>query len=274
MAFSTWQVGLDIQNGQFCALGIQRRRSGWQLRHWWQHALPHDTLIQGQLQCSDVLKTLLQRWRKQLPHHISLRVGFPPQMVLQHRIEIPRQPLREPHLGRYITAAAKRVFPVEPETLTLDYRQPASSGDQLWLTATRREVLQRWLDCLHDAYLAPNVVELTPTALFVLSKNMRPGSDAALVHRLHDHWLWFCPLKQQNWGWCPLEEAPDFSTFRQTHLPGITSFYYSSIMETPLPEGAQWLNPLGVFAHMQPSLPRNPGAFSLATGLALRPGDV
>lgn len=77
MAFQTWQVGLDIQNGQLCALGIQRRRNGWQLRHWWQHTLPQDTLRNGLVQRPDAIVALLQRWRRQLPSRISLRVGFP-----------------------------------------------------------------------------------------------------------------------------------------------------------------------------------------------------
>ncbi|MCX8958871.1 pilus assembly protein PilM [Erwinia psidii] len=274
MAFMTWQVGLDIQNGQLCALAVQRRRNGWQLRHWWQHALPHDTLTDGQLQRSEVFTTLLQRFRKQLPYRVSLRVGFPPQLVLQRKLEVTRQQLREPHCGSYIYAAAKRFFPVEPETLTLDYRQPQQRDDQLWLTATRREALQGWLHCLHEADLSPQVLELTPTALFVLAKNMRLDPGAVLVHRLYDHWLWCCPFRQPNWGCCSLQDAPDFTSLRRVHLPDVNSFYYSAIMDTPLPEGARWLNPLAVLAHMQPPLPINPGAFTLAAGLALRPGDA
>ncbi|EXU76536.1 type IV pilus biogenesis protein PilM [Erwinia mallotivora] len=273
MAFQTWQVGLDIQNGQLCAVGIQRRRHGWQLRHCWQHALPHDTLTHGRLQRSGVIQLVLQRWRRQLPGGVSLRVGFPPQLVLQRQIDLPHQQLREPERESYIAAAARRVFPVEPETLKIDYRQPTAHGGQLWLTATRRDALQSWLNCLHEARLKPQVLELTPAALFALAKNMRLDSQAALIHRLHDHWLWFCPLHQQGWGWCSLEEAPDFNALRQAHLPDISSFYYSAIMETSLPESAQWLDPLNAFVHRQPPLPLNAGAFTLAAGLALRPGD-
>lgn len=274
MAFQTWQVGLDIQNGQLCALGIQRRRNGWQLRHWWQHALPHDTLTHGLLQRPGVVIAILQRWRKQLPYRVSLRVGFPPQLVLQQQVELPRQQLREPERSSYIVAAARRFFPIEPETLALDYRQAKEPGSQLWLTATRREALLSWLNCLEAVRLTPQVLELTPAALLAMANTLRLDPSAALVHRLHDHWLWFAPLQPQGWGWCAQEEAPDFSTLRQQHLSGISSFYYSSIGEEALPEGTQWLNPLEAFAMKQPPLPLLPGAFTLAAGLALRPGDI
>ncbi|AXF78026.1 pilus assembly protein PilM [Erwinia tracheiphila] len=274
MAFKTWQVGLDIQNGQMCALGILRRRGGWQLRHWWQHALPKDTLIHGHLQQSGVLKTILQRWRKQLPSRISLRVGFPPQLVLQRKIDMPDRHLREPCCASYISAAAKRFFPVEPETLTLDYRQPELHDNQLWLTATRREALKSWTDLLQEADLYPQVMELTPAALCALAKHMLLTPGSALIHRLEDHWLWYCVKQQPSWGWCSLEDAPVFRILRQKYLSDQVSFHYSSMTATCLPEDSQWLNPFRVLAHQQPPLPMMPGAFSVAAGLALRPGDA
>lgn len=52
MAFQRWQIGLDIQNGKLCTVAIQRRRQGWQLRHWQQQTLPDDALKNGVLQSS------------------------------------------------------------------------------------------------------------------------------------------------------------------------------------------------------------------------------
>lgn len=275
MAFQTWQVGLDIQNGQLCALGIQRRRNGWQLRHWWQHALPQDTLVNGLLQRPEPVIALLQRWRRQLPYHISLRVGFPPQLVLQRQVELPGTQLREPERSRYITAAARRFFPIEPETLALDYREGTSEGKALYITAAKRDVLASWMNCLGQAKLKPEVLELTPAALFALSTSLPLDPEAALVHRLQDHWLWYSALPAQpRWGWCSLEDAPDFASLQQKQLPEFHAFYYSSILQEPLPESAQWLNPLAAFALRQPPLPCQSGAFTLAAGLALRPGDA
>jgi len=275
MAFQTWQVGLDIQNGQLCALGIQRCRNGWQLRHWWQHALPQDTLVNGLLQRPEPLIPLLQRWRKLLPYRLSLRVGFPPQLVLQRQVDLPGTQLREPERSRYITAAARRFFPIEPETLALDYRTDAEQEQTLYITAARRDALQAWLRCLEQANLKADVLELTPAALRALSCSLSLAPSAALVHRLHDHWLWYSALPgHPRWGWCSLLEAPDFAALQQKQLATINAFYYSSVLEEPLPPSAQWLDPLAAFSLKHPPLPQLAGAFSLAAGLALRPGDA
>lgn len=275
MAFQTWQVGLDIQNGQLCALGIQRRRNGWQLRHWWQHALPQDTLVNGLLQRPEPVIALLQNWRRQLPYRISLRVGFPPQRVLQRQIELPGTQLREPERSRYITAAARRFFPIEPETLALDYRTEANSSKALYLTATPQDALQSWQYCLEQARLFPDVLELSPAALYALSLSLSLNPSAALVHRLQDHWLWYAALPANPcWGWCSLQEVSDFAALRKTQLPEVDAFYYSSFQQEPLPDRAQWLDPFAAFALKHPPLPKLSGAFSLAAGLALRPGDV
>ncbi|WP_455916492.1 type IV pilus biogenesis protein PilM [Pantoea agglomerans] len=275
MAFQTWQVGLDIQNGQLCALGIQRRRNGWQLRHWWQHALPQDTLVNGLLQRPEPVIALLQNWRRRLPYRISLRVGFPPQLVLQRQIELPHSQLREPERSRYITAAARRFFPIEPETLALDYRVEADAGKALYLTAARQDALQSWLHCLQQARLNPQVLELSPAALHALSTTLPLNPSAALVHRLQDHWLWYCPFAgRPRWGWSSLQDAPDFAALQQKQLADVDAFYYSSYQKEPLPERAQGLDPFAAFALKQPPLPALSGAFSLAAGLALRPGDA
>ncbi len=272
MAFQTWQVGLDIQNGQICALAIQRRRNGWQLRHWWRHALPHDTLTNGLVQRPEPVIALLQHWRRQLPYRLSLRVGFPPQLVLQRSVELPGTQLREPERSNYITAAARRFFPIEPETLALDYRAAEGNNGQLWLTAARHEAVQSWQHCFRQAKLQPDIFELTPAALRALAQGLQLNPASALVHRLTDHWLWF-PAGQQT-GWCAVEEAPDFAALRCRYLPDTTDFYYSSAVDTDLPDNTKRLNPLDAFAFKQLPLPLSTSEFALAAGLALRPGDT
>ena len=272
MAFQTWQAGLDIQNGQIYALAIQRRRNGWQLRHWWRHALPHDTLTNGLVQRPEPVIALLRQWRRQLPYRLSVRVGFPPQRVLQRAVRLPPTQLREPERGNYITAAARQFFPIEPETLALDYREAEGNSGQLWLTAARREALQSWQLCFQQAKLQPDIFEITPAALRALALELKLDSAAVLVHRLADHWLWF-PSGQQS-GWCALEDAPDFAALRSRYLPDVADYYYSSALDDVLPDETQRLNPLDAFAFKQLPQPLSTGGFALAAGLALRPGDT
>src|SRR5690606_13378600 len=86
---NTWNVGLDIQSHSLRAVAAQRRRGGWQLRHWWQKELPYAVLRDGYLDQSESLIPLLRQWRTRLPRHISLRIALPVQRVLQHVIPAP-----------------------------------------------------------------------------------------------------------------------------------------------------------------------------------------
>lgn len=274
MAFQTWQVGLDIQNGQLCAIAIQRRRNGWQLRHWWQHTLPQDTLSNGLVQRPEKVVSVLQRWRPLLPSRIALRVGFPPQLVMQRQLSLPATRMRDSACGHYTRAAAKRFFPIEPEALVLDFRLSDSEGSQLTLTAARREALQSWLGCLQQAGLTPQVVDITPSALSVLAQALALGRDATLVHRLHDQWLWYSPRQAERpWGWCPQDEISDFFTLRQRYLPADSAIWYSAAQDDVLPEGTTALSPFSAIPFRHPPLPACSGAFTLATGLAMRPDD-
>ena len=274
MAFQTWQVGLDIQNGQLCAIGIQRRRNGWQLRHWWHYKLPHDTLRNGLVQRPDIVIDVLRRWQRLLPSRISLRIGFPPQLVMQRQLALPALPLQGAAYTQYIQAAAKRVFPVDPATLALDYRQQEEGSRALTLSATRKEALQSWLNCLQHIGRLPDVVELTPSALMVLAQALSLAADTVLVHRLADHWLWYAPTHDaQPWGWCPVAESADFVALQQRCLPEHSTIWYSSTLSEPLPAGTKQLMPLAALQYLQPPLPADAGAYALALGLALRPGD-
>lgn len=273
MAFQKWQVGLDIQNGQLCALGIQRRRNGWQLRHWWQHALPHDTLSHGALQCSPTLLAILRRWRKHLPRAFSLRVGFPPQAVMQRAVPAPSLQLREPELGRYATAAAERLFPLAASELALDYQAAAQPQPRLYLTAARQSVLQRWLSILTQAGLAPDVIEPTSGALARVGETLRLTEEAALIHQLSDHWLWYLPGEPETAsGWVPGILSTDSEQLRLL-LPRAREWWFSANVSAELLTGMQPLQPLSLLQFMQPPLPANGGMFTLALGLALRPEE-
>ncbi|MGQ6114221.1 type IV pilus biogenesis protein PilM, partial [Serratia sp. IR-2025] len=164
-----WQVGLDIQIDCVRAVAAQRRRNGWQLRHWWQQALPQAVLRDGCLEPSEFLIRALRQWRVQLPRHISLRIALPAQRVLQQRMARPDARLREPERSDYIGGHGLKQFPLDGQTLALDYRAAPADEATLLLTAARRQELQQWLHCLRQAGLHPQAVDITPCALRVMA---------------------------------------------------------------------------------------------------------
>ncbi|WP_261791468.1 hypothetical protein [Candidatus Erwinia dacicola] len=152
--------------------------------------MPQDTLSHGLVQRQDILITLLQRWRRQLLSRISLRVGLPPQLMMQRQLTLPTTQLQlhEPERSSYITVAARRFFPIAPKALVPDYRCGRGVDAPVYLTAERQEALHSWQ------------IELTPAALFALADSLRLDPATTLVHRLSDHWLRFAPQhRKQPW---------------------------------------------------------------------------
>ncbi|WP_271461197.1 type IV pilus biogenesis protein PilM [Pantoea leporis] len=269
MAFQRWQIGLDIQNGQLCALGIERRRHGWQLRHWWQQTLPQDTLRNGVLQTTPALLDMLGRWQRHLPRRYSLRVGLPPQLVLQRTLPLPETSLREPALGRYVAASAQRLFPVEPASLSLDYRSPGKDAP-LYVTAARREVITQWLTPLKQAGLRPDVFELSSLALTQIAMRLPLRHNHLLIHPLSDHWLWTLVGESTTSG--AATEPLTLAQLRET-FPQMESVFCTSTQVLP-EEQVKRFKPFSLLHYLQPPLPAQEGIFAIALGLALRPEDV
>lgn len=139
MFYQSWQVGLDIQSHSVRALAVQRRRNGWQLRHWWQHKLLQAVLRDGCLEHSDALIQVLRQWRVQLPKYISLRIALPAQRVLQQRMPQPDARLKEPQRNNYISIQGLKQFPLDGQTLasfTSRYSNTAANCGTPTRTAT------------------------------------------------------------------------------------------------------------------------------------------
>lgn len=270
MAFQTWQVGLDIQNTQLCALAIQRRRGGWQLRRWWQQALPQDTLRNGVLQSSPALLAALRQLKQQLPRRSSLRVALPDRLVLQRPLPLPAQRLQEPGLARYVTAAAQQLFPVEPEALALDYRA-SEAARQLYVTAARREAIDQWLAPLQESGLRPAVLEPTTCALAQVAQAAGlPHHAGVLLHR-HTQWLWYCRASDRLAGSASLEMTAEETA--QRCFPQASILYGCAPAHIALPAAFLRFSPCRLFYWRQPPLPQQEAAFCIAAGLALRPED-
>ncbi|CAI1102983.1 type IV pilus assembly protein PilM [Serratia entomophila] len=271
----SWQVGLDIQSDSVRALAAQRRRNGWQLRHWWQHRLPQPVLRDGCLEPSESLIHALRQWRIQLPRHISLRIALPAQRVLQHRMPPPDARLREPDRNDYISSQGLKQFPLDGQTLALDYRADATT---LLLTAARRQELQQWLHCLRQADLRPQAVDITPCALRVMATAAGLPAAAGLLHRLEHEWLWVAPGVAFACGVQPAGDPEGLMlalrSLQAAAAPGADrQLWYSSVLDDAPPADCLPWSPLSAFRQLRPPLPVQPAAFVLAGGLALREED-
>ncbi|WBL74933.1 type IV pilus biogenesis protein PilM [Serratia liquefaciens] len=279
MFTQAWQVGLDIQSHCIRALAAQRRRNGWQLRHWWQQRLPQPVLREGCLEHPELLIQALRQWRIQLPRHISLRIALPAPRVLQQQMPLPDARLKEPARGEYITSQGLKQFPLDSQTLALDYRPSPPDPGTLLLTAARQQELEQWLHCLHQANLQPQAVDITPCALRMMATAAGVSAEAGLLHRLDQEWLWVAPSPQAlAYGIVSLGEAeePDQAlTAMHAACPSLATqqIYYSSVLDELPPSGSLPWSPFSAFSQLRPPQPPVPAAFVLAGGLALRAED-
>ena len=279
MFTQAWQVGLDIQSHCIRALAVQRRRNGWQLRHWWQHSLPQPVLREGSLEHPELLIQALRQWRIQLPRHISLRIALPAQRVLQQQMPLPDARLKEPARGEYITNQGLKQFPLDSQSLALDYRPSPADAATLLLTAARQQELEQWLHCLHQANLQPQAVDITPCALRTMATAAGVSTETGLLHRLELEWLWVAsPSRSFAYGVVPMVEATEagqaLAAMHAACQPLATQqIYYSSVLDELPPPGCLSWSPFSAFSQLRPPQPLIPAAFVLAGGLALRTED-
>ncbi|WP_413721577.1 pilus assembly protein PilM [Sodalis sp. RH24] len=277
MEFCTWQVGLAFENGTARALAVQRRRQGWQLRHWWQQPMPEG----AEGTPSAALEQLLAVWRRQLPGRISLRVCLPSTEFLHRRMAAPDHRLGEPEREWYITAQARRHFPAGREKLLLDYRDDPQAPGTLLVTAARQEAVARWLSCLERAGLAPHVLDIAPSALRCMASAAGLARDRLLIHAARTGWHWVSPLARPlEFGVIATGEAAALPAARgliHQRYPdacgrGEPVYISSDAICPPQTDALQW-SPFSALWQAHPPLPAWPAAFAIAGGLAVRRGD-
>lgn len=296
MRLQAWQVGLDIQTGFARAIAVQRRRYGWQLRHWWQHPLPPSTLREGMLHQTEPLIALLSQWRATLPSDISLRICLPAQRIMQLILPEPDALLREPQRSAFLFANAAKQFPLSIQSLVMDYRTDPCGDKNVVVTAARQQELQHWLACLSQAKLFPQVVDIAPCALQIAASLAGLQAETPLLHQLTEGWLWASPTglpfqfgifdadmfdanifdaEEHGSEKITVSATPGEAIRQQYRAAKLCAegVYYSSETGTVVPAGMSGWSPFSALAQMSPPLPAIPSAFVLATGLALRPDD-
>ncbi|OCQ54302.1 Competence protein A [Photorhabdus australis subsp. thailandensis] len=270
-----WYVGLDIQNGIVRAVAAIKRRDGWQLRHCWQYLLPDEVMPEGRLQRPEILRDILNQWRQKLPKKISFRLALPVQQTLQRNLVLPPDiSLKEPEQSWFINASAEKQFPFNTRELTLDYRIIEQNA---YISAARQKDLDLWLQCLAQAGIFPDAIDIAPCALRYMAQYSGVPINCWLLHRQQSGWLWVSPvnapfaydLVSANTAVSPQQVISQLpaSSITEKHI------YYSSFQQEALPEGTCSWDMLAAFRHYHPPLPIHLMEYVIAGGLALRPDD-
>ncbi|MFV0547924.1 MAG: pilus assembly protein PilM [Limnobaculum xujianqingii] len=283
-----WQVGLDIQEDSFCALAIQRRRYGWQLRHWHYQQVTPLCIGDNTAMFSPEIITTLSEWRCNLPRRVSLRIALPAEVILQQSIKLPEPSLSLQEQTWLVEASMSKLFPLAARELAVDYRLMSSvnsnqsASGEIVVSATRRSVIEHWRVELARANIFPDIIDTTPCILRSMALSGGVSPDSLLVHQLYEKYLLVSPLNHALY----YQVIPDNSMTvleriehaRQTYQQ-ISGYTVSQVSYSGLPTSAvfpsdiQCWSPLVALQQMQPPLPEAPQQFVLACGLALRSED-
>lgn len=281
MEFRIWQVGLAFENGTARALAVRRRRQGWQLRQWWQQPMPEASPGEAEGAPPAGLDRLLATWRRQLPGRISLRVCLPSAEFLHRRMAAPDHRLGEPEREWYISAQARRHFPAGHDKLLLDYRDDPRAPGTLLVTAARQATVALWLSCLERAGLAPDVLDIAPSALRCMANAAGLARDRLLIHASSMGWQWVSPLARPlEFGIIAAGEAAALPAARgliDQRYPdacgrGEPAYFSSDDTCAPPADVLPW-SPFAALWQAHPPIPSWPAAFTIAGGLAVRRGD-
>jgi pilus assembly protein HofM len=280
MYLSKWNIGLEVQNNAFCAVAIQKKRYGWQLRGWWQVPLQHSLYNQQGLSDPQGLTKILRSWRRLLPKSVSIRFALPECLTLQQRIPYPQQQPTRQELDWYVEASLNTLFPLPAQELSVDYQLNSASGqNQIIITAARKNELALWVTALSEADLTPDVVDIAPAALQVSAHFAAVPRDNLLIHKMNHELLLVSPLSHRfsferinriDWPISQFKTAAGERYRLISGQPAESVSVSGDIDPQNLPQNLHYWSPFSAIKRVQPPMPENPSLFAVPCGLALR----
>ncbi|AWH88571.1 pilus assembly protein PilM [Limnobaculum parvum] len=283
-----WQVGLDIQENSFCALAVQRKRYGWQLRHWHCQPVSSSCIGDNTAMLSPEIMAALREWRRNLPKRVSLRIALPAEVILQQSIKLPEPSLSLQEQTWLVEASMSKLFSLAARELAVDYRlisstsSERSASGEIVVSATRRSVIEHWKTELARADIFPDIIDTTPCVLRYMALSGGVPTDSLLIHQLYEKYLLVSPLNHPFY----YQVIPDNAmtvlerieyaqqTYRQISGYAVSQVSYSGLPTSEaFPSYIQCWSPFVALQQMQPPLPEAPQQFVLACGLALRSED-
>ena len=255
MAFRCWQMGLHIQQDNVFIVALQRTRSGWGLRRWWQLPLPPSAQ-----QDDAALLELLKPWRRELPWQHAVRVAFPANRTLQKNLPLASMTLRDAEQMQWIASAMSQQLEMNADALCFDYHLAESAA--CWnVTAAQQGDVARLQHLAKTLRL--QVTSITPDACALQALvTQSEVQDAVLVWPDHQQWLW---ASREGWGHCAFHDARSL-----TQLADWLSINPQRLVRcSALAAGERCFDPWSAVVQKHPPLPVNGDDFAVALALAM-----
>jgi len=160
-------IGLDIGSSSVKAVQLRKKGQGWALQAFGMQPLVAQTIVDGTIMDQGaVADAIRQLWSRLKLKQKEVAIAIAGHSVIIKKISVPQ--MTPDALAANIRSEAEHHIPFGKDDVEIDYHvtNAASAGGQteLLLVAAKKEVVADYVQCVRDAGLSPQVVDVAAFA--------------------------------------------------------------------------------------------------------------
>jgi len=160
-------IGLDIGSSSVKAVQLRKKGGGWALQAFGMQPLVAQTIVDGTIMDQGaVADAIRQLWSRLKLKQKEVAIAIAGHSVIIKKISVPQ--MSPDALAANIRQEAEHHIPFGKDDVEIDYHvtNAASAGGQteLLLVAAKKEVVADYVQCVRDAGLSPQVVDVAAFA--------------------------------------------------------------------------------------------------------------
>jgi len=181
-------IGLDIGSSSVKAVQLRKKGGGWALQAFGMQPLVAQTIVDGTIMDQGaVADAIRQLWGRLKLKQKDVAIAIAGHSVIIKKISVPQ--MSSDALAANIRSEAEHHIPFGKDDVEIDYHvtNPASAGGQteLLLVAAKKEVVADYVQCVRDAGLSPQVVDVAAFASqngFEANYQLDPRETVVLIN--------------------------------------------------------------------------------------------
>jgi len=181
-------IGLDIGSSSVKAVQLRKKGAGWALQAFGMQPLVPQTIVDGTIMDQGaVADAIRQLWGRLKLKQKDVAIAIAGHSVIIKKISVPQ--MGNDALAANIRSEAEHHIPFGKDDVEIDYHvtNPASASGQteLLLVAAKKEVVADYVQCVRDAGLTPQVVDVAAFASqngFEVNYPLDPRETVVLIN--------------------------------------------------------------------------------------------
>ncbi|HEU0037579.1 MAG TPA: type IV pilus assembly protein PilM [Kofleriaceae bacterium] len=181
-------IGLDIGSSSVKAVQLRKKGQGWALQAFGMQPLVPQTIVDGTIMDQGAVSDAIrQLWARLKLKQKEVAIAIAGHSVIIKKISVPQMSAET--LAANIRSEAEHHIPFGRDDVEIDYHvtNPASASGQteLLLVAAKKEVVNDYVQCVRDAGLSPQVVDVAAFSCqngFELNYPLDPRETVVLIN--------------------------------------------------------------------------------------------